>query len=163
MRASGQSVLDTEQAAFVQGGVSILVAGRDPANLPRLARAFGCRVSEDRRTAAVLLARYQSAGLLAAIRANRAIAVVYTLPSTHRSLQLKGDDATIGPIVAGDVDRARACADAFVADIVPLGYDEALCRALLWLDPSELVAVSFTPSVAFDQTPGPRAGERIGA
>lgn len=162
MSSSGKSVLDAEQAAFVQGGVSILAAGRDAGNLPRLARAFGCRVSEDRRTVTVLLARYQSAGLLAAMRANRAIAVAYTLPSTHRSLQLKGDDATIGPIMPGDVEYARAYAESFVAELVSLGYTEALCRAFLWLDPGELVGVSFTPSVAFDQTPGPRAGERIG-
>lgn len=155
-------MLDAEQAAFIQGGVSILVAGRDPDNLPRLARAFGCRVSEDRRVLTVLLARYQSAGLLAAMRANRAVAVVYTLPSTHRSLQLKGDDATIGPIVPGDVERAQAYADSFAGELLSHGHTEAFCRALLWLDPGELVAVSFTPSVAFDQTPGPRAGERIG-
>jgi hypothetical protein len=163
MSVAGNPVLDAEQASFIQGGVSVVVAARDADNLPRVARAFGCRVAEDRSSVGVFLARCQAAPLLAAIRAQRTIAVVFTLPSSHRSLQLKGVDAAIMPPAEGDLERARRHVDAFVADIVPLGYAESVMRALLWLDPAELTVVTFTPEAAFEQTPGPRAGERIGS
>ncbi|HTO47405.1 MAG TPA: hypothetical protein VML91_07180 [Burkholderiales bacterium] len=162
MSVSGEPLLDAEHAAFIQGAVSIVAGSRDAANVPRLARALGCRVSDDRRRVTVFLAAFQAAALLAAIRAEGAIAVAFNLPSTHRAFQLKGTDATVVPLDASDVEWAKRYADAFVADIGLLGYSGALGRALLWFEPAELTGVTFTPSAAFEQTPGPRAGEKVG-
>jgi hypothetical protein len=100
--------------------------------------------------------------LLAAIRAEGAIAVAFNQPSTHRAFQLKGADAEVVPLDRTDVERARRYIDAFVADIALLGYGAAYGRALLWFDPPELTGVVFTPNAAFDQTPGPRAGTPVG-
>lgn len=163
MSAAGKPVLDAEQAVFIQGGVSINAAARDAAMVPRISRALGCRVSDDRRQVTVYVAAFQAAGLLAAIRANRLIAVCFNLPSTHRSLQLKGTDAREVPLERSDLERAQRYVDAFVADISLLGYTDPLGRALLWFEPAELAGVAFTPAAAFDQTPGPRAGARLGS
>jgi hypothetical protein len=157
------TVLDAEQAAFIQSGVSILVASRDAANVPRHARALGCRVGDDRRKVTVFLAAFQAAGLLAAIRSERVIAVAFNLPSTHRALQLKGGDAVAVPAEPADLACAARYADALVADIGSFGWSEAFGRTLLWFEPAELTAVTFTPTAAFDQTPGPRAGTRLGS
>jgi len=162
MSTAGEPVLDAERAAFIQGGVSVVVGARDTGNVPRLARAIGCRVAEDRRRVTVYLSAFQAATLLAAIRAERAITVAFNLPSTHRALQLKGADAEVVPLDCTDIERARAYIDAFVADIALLGFAQAYGRALLWFDPSELTGVAFTPAAAFDQTPGPRAGTPVG-
>ena len=161
MSAAGEPLLDADPAAFIQSGVSIVVASRDAANMPRVARALGCRVSEDRRRVTVYLAAFQAAPLLAAIRAEGAIAVAFNLPSTHRAFQLKGADAAVVPLDRSDVERARRYVDAFSADIGLLGYAEVYGRALLWFDPAELTGVAFTPAAAFEQTPGPRAGVRL--
>jgi hypothetical protein len=61
----------------------------------------------------------------------------------------------------GTIQLAEKYCDAFVAELCPLGYDEPLIRALLWFDPNDLRAVTFTPREAFLQTPGPRAGEPL--
>lgn len=163
MSASGEPLLDAEHAAFIQGAVSIVVGSRDAGIVPRLARALGCRVSDDRRRVTVYFPAFQAATLLAAIRAEGAIAVAFNLPSTHRAFQLKGTDATVVPLDASDVERAKRYTEAFSADIGLLGYSAAYGRALLWFDPAELTGVSFTPAAAFEQTPGPRAGERLGS
>jgi hypothetical protein len=133
--SEGEPVLDADHAAFIQGGVSVVVASRDAARVPRVCRAIGCRVSDDRRRVTVYLSAFQGAPLLAAIRSEGVIAVAFNLPSTHRAYQLKGSDARVVPLE----------------------------RALLWYDPAELTGVAFTPAAAFTQTPGPRAGERIGS
>ena len=96
--------------------------------------------------------------LLQDIGATGAVAVVFSQPSTHRTIQLKGTDAIVEPLEAGDRDIMARQASAFAADIALLGYPFAIAHALLASEPSELVAISFTPSAAFIQTPGPRAG-----
>ena len=163
MSTAGEPLLDADHAAFIQSGVSIVVASRDGANVPRVARALGCRVSEDRRRVTVYLAAFQAAPLLAAVRAEGAIAVAFNLPSTHRAFQLKGTDAAVVPLDRADVERAQRYVEAFSADIGLLGYVAAYGRALLWFDPAELTGVAFAPAAAFEQTPGPRAGVRLGS
>jgi hypothetical protein len=151
-------LLDEALAAFVQTGVSINAGSRGTGNVPALARANGCRVAEDRRTVTVLLAASKAAALLDAVRATGAIAVVFSEPPTHRTIQLKGTDAVVGAASGEDRAFSQRYVDTFVAVLAGLGYSEPVFRALLWADPDDLVAVTFSPSAAFDQTPGPRAG-----
>lgn len=155
------SCLDAELTAFVQGGVSIIAASRDQANLPAIARAAGCRVSPDRRQVTILLAASQSAALLADISSTRTIAVVFSQPSTHRTIQLKGIDAAQASLQDGDRDLISAYTRAFAEELAPLGYRAEQVQALLWGAPDDYVAVSFSVSTAFTQTPGPRAGEPL--
>jgi hypothetical protein len=161
--AAAAPLLDEALAAFVQTGVSINAASRGAGSVPAVARANGCRVAADRRTVDVLVPESKSAALLEAVRDSGTIAVVFSEPPTHRTYQLKGTDATVAP--ATDADRAAAgrWVDAFAAVLAPLGYPEAVFRALLWADPADLVVVRFTPTAAFDQTPGPRAGAPLAA
>ena len=156
-------LLDEALAAFLQTGVSINVGSRSAGNVPMLARANGCRVAADRRTVTVLLAGAKSAALLDAVRASGAIAAVFSEPPTHRTIQLKGTDATVGAATEEDRTLSARYLDAFARVLAPLGYPEPVFRALLWADPADLVAVTFTPSAAFDQTPGPRAGAPLPA
>src|SRR5262245_19729597 len=113
-------------------------------------------------TREVFVAAFQAAALIESLRATGAIAVGFNLPSTHRAFQLKGTDATVGSLDRGDLEIAVRYVEAFIADIALLGYSEPIGRALLAFDPAELLAISFTPSAAFVQTPGPRAGARVG-
>lgn len=157
-------VLDGEHAAFILlPGISMTVASSAPGNLPRIGRALGCRVSPERSRITVLLAGSQCPELVEALRASRAIAVVFSQPSTHRTIQVKGNDAALLPLQADDVALVRRWTDGFVAELTAHGYAESLVRAFLWCDAAELVAVGFTPCAAFQQTPGPRAGLPLGA
>jgi hypothetical protein len=155
-------LIDEQLAAFLCGPVSINVASRTRDRLPVLVRASGCRVAPDRRRVTVFLARSKSESVLEALRATRAVAAVFSLPSSHRSVQLKGSDAEVAAPAAGDPELVERYIGAFTREIDPLGYRPDMGRALLWLDAGDLVAVSFTPAAAFTQTPGPGAGSPLG-
>ena len=101
--------------------------------------------------------------LIAAIHRNGRIAVVFTRPTTHRSLQLKGDDAALVRLRPDDAARVAGYRDAMVAELGGNGISEALTRALLAGGDDELVAIEFTPVAAFVQTPGPDAGKPLGS
>jgi hypothetical protein len=157
-------VLDAEHAAFILlPGISMTAASPGSGNLPRIGRALGCRVSAQRGRITVLFAGGQCPELIEALRASRAIAVVFSQPSTHRTIQVKGADAALEPLAPDDPALAQRWIDGFVAELAALGYAEPLVRAFLWCDPAELVAVGFTPCAAFQQTPGPRAGLPLGS
>lgn len=153
--------LDAANAAFIGCGVMVSVASRDANLAPSVVRALGCRVAPDRRRVTVLLAGSQSAALLRDLRDTRAIAVVFSQPSTHRTIQLKGSDALVGAPEPGDAALIEANCTALVRDMVPAGYPESFVRTLLAFEPHDLVAVTFAPSAAFAQTPGPHAGKRL--
>ncbi len=142
----------------MESGVSVHVASRSPANVPSVARGLGCRIDPDRSRVTIFLSAAQAPDLLADLRASRAAAAVFSKPSTHETIQIKGDDATVSALADGDRARLAAYADALVRDLQSLGYTEAFGRALVDCDPADLVAVAFTAQAAFRQTPGPNAG-----
>lgn len=154
------ALIDAELARFLEGAVSIIVASRDAANQPQLVRAHGCRVARDRRRLRLFLAEAQAAALLEDVRQNRRVAVVFTEPSTHRSLQIKGEGASIRRLRADEAECMEAYRDAMVAQLGTIGISEALTRALLApVGPS--VALELVPAQAFVQTPGPDAGRPL--
>lgn len=152
---------DDEMAAFVTGGISITLASRNAALVPSISRAKGCRVL---RGAAIRLrifvSRSQAGDLLNDIRSIGAISATFTRPETHRTLQFKGTDARVDAM--NDEDRAALAAarESFAVTIRPLGFSGDFARAFLGSDGDE-VAIEFTLSDAFRQTPGPGAGERL--
>lgn len=156
------TALDAELTAFVQGAVGIVVASRDAALCPSVGRAAGCRVDPDRRALTILLAASQNAALLDDIRRHRTIAVVFSEPSSHRTVQLKGRDAVECAVVDEDLRAAAAYAQAFDAELARVGFRGGYARALVAYEPGDLVAVRFSAEQGFLQTPGPRAGEPLG-
>ncbi len=161
MAASEPPLLDAEQADFVCGAVSITAAACHSGGLPNLARATGCRLSPDRRTITILLAATPAAGLLEDVRRTGSIAVVFSLPANHRTLQVKATDARIVPLEAGDEALTARYVDAFVGGLEQLGYPGPVLRCLLAADADDLVAVTFTPTSGTSQTPGPEAGAAL--
>ena len=76
-------------------------------------------------------------------------------------MQLKGADAKVGVPQPGDERHVEAQREAFLRDLVGIGYEEGLPRALLGGDWADAVSVTFTPTAVFAQTPGPNAGTLI--
>ncbi|HEV7372971.1 hypothetical protein [Arenibaculum sp.] len=147
-------------AAFLEGGVSIVVSSSGGEG-PTIGRALGCVVSPDRCRVTVFLSTSANAALVAAVAATGVVAVVFTEPSTNRSVQLKGADARIAP-PEGDVGPLLSRhVEAFRRDLELIGFDEAFTRVLMAYDVDDFVALSFTPRCSFDQTPGARAGSPL--
>ncbi|MFO1322747.1 MAG: pyridoxamine 5'-phosphate oxidase family protein [Burkholderiales bacterium] len=154
-------ILLPEHAAFVQGSVSIVAASCDAQRVPSIGRVAGCAVAADRCTVSVFVAARQAPALLADIRACGRIAVVFSRPSNNRSLQLKGDDATVRPATERELAIVARYVEAFGEEITPLGYGPEQARTLFACVDGDRVAIDFTPSAAFEQTPGPNAGTAI--
>jgi hypothetical protein len=153
--------LDAAHAEFIQGGVSVIVASRDAARVPDAVRGCGCRVSRDRRRVTVLLDRVRAGALLDDLGANGMIAVVFSQPSTHRTIQLKGTDAVL--VATRPADRALAAAhrEDWIGELMRIGYSREFAEAFWGPLPAALAAVAFTPTAAFQQTPGPAAGQPL--
>lgn len=156
-------MLTDDHAAFLQGRISITAASRDARRLPSVVRAAGCRVDRAAGQVTLLLATRQCGQLLADIAATGALAVVFSEPSTHRTLQFKGSDARATALQPGDHDLVAAHRQAFVDEIVPLGYTRELALTVHSVPQDELCAVTFSVDAVFEQTPGPRAGARVDA
>lgn len=153
--------LPEDIAAFIQSGLSITVAGRNDRLVPSLAKAAGCRVSEDRRQVTLLVSALAAETVARDIAHNRLIAVVFSQPSTHRTLQLKGRDACSVPAQPADVGLVRRHVLLFAGEIAPLGWDREFVESLFWHEPEDLLAIRFTPEGAFVGTPGPDAGRTL--
>lgn len=157
-------ILDREDAAFLRiGHLSILGASRGPDNIPFVARAVGYRFSTDLREVILFFPKADAREMLAHIADNGKLAAVFSLSSTHQSLQLKGSDARVGKAVKADLELVNSYCRAFVDHLEKLGFARKAIEAMLAFEPDDLCAVTFTPSAAFSQTPGPNAGRAIGA
>lgn len=159
--SSNCPLLDQARVVFLLGPVSISVASHDAAGVPSLARAFGCRVAEDRREVVVLVPTRTAEDLLRDLAARAPIAVVFSRPKTHETLQLKAPAARLEPLGPTDRQRIRGSGSALAAELIALGYSAAFSHALVAPSREDAVAVSFSPTLLFDQTPGPRAGKRL--
>ncbi len=135
-----------------------MAASSGPANVPSLERGLGCKVSNDRRRVTIFVAAASARVLLEDVRRSGRIAVVFTEPSTHRTIQLKAGDAAVIPAVAADRGTVAAYAEAMVGALARIGREEPVVRAMLSCPREDLLAIAFTPEAAFTQTPGPRAG-----
>lgn len=152
-------MLAPAHAAFVLGGVSIVAASRGAGNRPTIARAAGCKLVDERVT--VFVSRALGPEFLASVRESGLLSVVFSQPSTHRTIQLKGSGALVSPLTAGDADLLGRYVEAFVAELASLGHPADMVRAVVTAPPGDCLAVSFLPAQAFDQTPGPRAGAAL--
>ena len=154
-------VLDVDTVRFMGGGVSMHAASRDGANVANLSRPVGSRVSADRTRVTVFLLASHSGAMLADFRANGRIALVISQPSTHRTIQLKGEDAAVEPLQEEDYVLIARMREAFVRELGSIGYATTLPSTLLEATRGDIVAVGFTVCAAFLQTPGPTAGQPL--
>ncbi|HYF16705.1 MAG TPA: hypothetical protein VEA40_02480 [Ramlibacter sp.] len=148
--------------AMIARGVSVLVASRDAALRPSVMRAVGSDVAPDGSRITVYLSRSQSGQLLSDIEQTGHLATVFSEPATHRTVQVKASAARLRPAAEADRPILARYLASMEHEIERVGYPPALTRAMLAHRLDDVVAVSFTPELAFDQTPGPRAGSALG-
>jgi hypothetical protein len=154
-------LLDAARADFITHHVAMNVASCSAARVPSVVRAHGCRVSPDRRRVTVFVSVPRAAKVIEDLRAGGGIAVVFTLPHTHETLQLKAARADVVPLAPGDAACIRAYVESLVEELCRVGYKETLGRAVMSSADEESVGLSFEPAAAFVQTPGPKAGSRL--
>ena len=154
-------VLTSDLVSFCQSGLSIIVASCEADGCPIGGPALACTIDTRNQTVRLVLPRKPNGPLLQAIAQGKGIAATFTLPSTHRSIQLKGPSAKICPLRADDKRHAADQSAGFVRELITIGYPEVFAQALCGYDARDLAALSFTPTQAFQQTPGPDAGSAL--
>jgi len=154
------SPIGPEQAALIAGRVSIMVGSRDAALRPHLLRAVGCRLSDDRRQVTLLVPQGSNGEVLDDLRDNGRIAVVFSEPSTHRTVQVKGRDARVHPCGPDDATLADGYRERFTAELGGIGHRADVAHAILSRG-GAMMAVTFTITEAFEQTPGASAGQPL--
>lgn len=155
--------LPADLVAMMARGVSVIVGSRDARLRPSIMRAVGSRVDAGGQSITVYLARRQSRQLLQDLAATGQLAVVFSEPSTHRSVQLKATRVDMRAADEGDLPVLQAYLRAMEGELALIGFDAAVARAILAHRLEDVVAVRFVPEQAFEQTPGPKAGASLGA
>jgi hypothetical protein len=142
-------------------GVTLRVGSSTPQGQPELHFGHAAWALPDGRLE-VLVRTLQGAELLAAIRATGRVAVSAGLPSNCQVLHVKGVDAQVLPAHAEQQDRFTHCFEAWMSQIALFGSQRSQVMAIFGdLSLSRLSCVRFTPLAAWDQTPGPGAGQAI--
>lgn len=147
--------------AFLSGGVSISLASADGCGIATLCRALGCRFEDGGRALNLVVDRDQAAEALANIRATGRVAVTFSQPSSHRTVQFKGHDARVLEATREDLEACRAHIADFAAELGPFGWSRDYVDALLHLREDRVLCIRFAPDSAYQQTPGPAAGARL--
>jgi hypothetical protein len=160
--SASPSLLSPDWIAMVAGGVSTIVSACDAAMRPSLMRAMGSTISGDGRSVTVFLARRQSRKLLQDLAATGRIAVVFSQPSSHRTLQVKANGVQVRPMEEADRPLLDRYLLAMEQELIAVGVAPPFTRAMLAHTLNDVVAIRFEPTDAFDQTPGARAGARLG-
>lgn len=160
---SPTSLLSPEHIAMVDKGVSAIVSACDAQLRPSIMRAMGSSITPDGGTVTVYLARQQSRQLLLDLAATGRIAVVFSEPLSHQTVQVKASQPRIRPAQAADEPLLQRYRAAMEYELARVGIDARFVHAMFAWQLDDLVAISFEPEVAFDQTPGPRAGAALPA
>ena len=156
------SQLPAALVALIEQGVSIHVASRDGRLRTSVMRALGSSVDRAANRVTVFVARSQAAQLLHDLQAGGPLAAMFSQPSTHFTLQVKATRVAVRAAQEGDRALLERYAQAMEREIASVGYPPRLTRAMLAHRLDDLVALTFEPEEAFDQTPGANAGTRLG-
>ena len=163
-RAKSSVSISAELKAFLESGVSVVVGTRDSTFVPEAVRAWGPRVGQDRRSVSLCVALATSGRTLNNLRDNGCVAATFALPTSYKTIQLKGrcvGTARPNPQDLAAVERHR---NSFLASTdkigVPKRFTEGLWQREL-MESAVMVKIRFVAEQAFDQTPGPDAGSLL--
>jgi len=163
MPALPRPLLNPEHIAMIDKGVSAIVASRNAAHRPSLMRAVGASIAPDGSELTVYVARSRSRQLLQDVAATGQIAVVFSEPMSHRTVQVKARDVELRSAVDSDAPVLQRYLRSMEHEIGNVGQSAAFVQAMLACRLDDVVAIRFRPSEAYDQTPGPKAGSALPA
>jgi hypothetical protein len=152
-------MVDPQLAAFLEEGLAIHIATRDRRLAPDGTRATAIRTEPGGTHVVVYVPAIAEARVVPNLEANGQVAVVLVRVRDERSCQLKGVFA--GARKARDDERPFVMEqwDRFVQNIEQIGLPRAVTgQWTMW----PCLAIALQVTELFDQTPGPRAGAKLG-
>lgn len=154
-------VLTEELAEFCQSGVSVVLGVSTISGQPIAGLALACRITSG-GTMKIFLREPANVPLLAALAGGAPIALTFSEPRTHRSIQVKADRARQVELETGDLELVARQVAFFESELVFINYTPRFAAYYCAYRDDELVALELMPRHAFVQTPGPGAGEQLG-
>lgn len=149
-----------EVLEFIQSGVSIIV-GVVGANR----RAEGGRALATRVVAGgIVRLMYPTEGndaITASAQSAGAIAVTFSAPLSHRTIQLKAGSSRAEQLEPDDRISVDQQMDAFAGVLRALGFPPQFVKAFCDNRSKSIGVLSFVPEAAYEQTPGPGAGREL--
>ena len=153
--------LPPDWAAHLESGVSHRLGSSHADGRPEICRGLAARALPDGRIELVLNAEV-GRPLLEAVAGSRRIAYVGSQPDTNRTLHLKGSDAERFQPTPEHLPLFARCRDRFIARVEPFGFSaDTITGFWFAVGLEQLAGIRFTPDGAWDQTPGPGAGQSI--
>jgi hypothetical protein len=150
--------LAEEVATFVTGGVAVIVATRDGELRPQVGRGWGTEVSSGGDALTLCVGVPSGSSMRSNLEHGSPVAATFSLPTSYRTVQIKGDVLEVGEPTAGQLARVEEHYDAFARETEQVGVSRELSRRLV---DRALVAVTFSARELYDQTPGVNAGARL--
>ncbi|HET7539757.1 MAG TPA: hypothetical protein VFK05_07790 [Polyangiaceae bacterium] len=155
MTLSTSALADLREFACL--GVSLMLVTRDERLLPEITRAAGARLGED-GLLRLALPLPESRRTVWNLETTPVVALSLVLPTTYRTLQVKGNDAHVVDWPGHEL-IARKHADNFVEEVVAVGIPREVADS--FFSHHRYVCMAFTPLEIYDQTPGPASGLRV--
>jgi hypothetical protein len=156
--------ISAELKAFLESGVSVVVGTRDADLVPEITRAWGLLVSKDRKSVSLCVPLATSHKTLDNLAGNGQMAVCCSLPTSYKTVQLKGQCIETADPSRADLAAVERHREAFGRLNQRIGFpsqrSESFWRRELETSPV-LVKLRFVPEQIFDQTPGPDAGSPL--
>ncbi len=157
---AGQIHLPAEILEFVQSGVSVIVGvvgadGRAQAGRALATRVDGC---------GALRLMYPTEGNMGITRSAQSggpIAVTFSAPLSHRTIQLKSGASRVEELMPEDRNSLERQMDAFAAVLRAIGFPPSFVKSFCDNRSASICVLSFVPQAAFEQTPGPGAGREL--
>jgi hypothetical protein len=138
----------------LQDGVSYRLGSSTADGRPEISRALAAQALPDGRIE-VLLNPQIGAALLRAVEATRRIAFIAAQPGSNRTLHVKGRDAELFAPGTAHQETFERCRDRFIARVEPFGFQRQVLLDMMYdLGATQLQGLRFTPTGAWDQTPG---------
>jgi hypothetical protein len=157
-RVSGEVAVDADVAAFLRGGVALVVATRDAELRPEIARGWGPVLSEEGCVLQLCVGAQRDSRTIANLEHNGELAATFSLPTTYRSIQIKGTLRELRDPAPGELALVHAHLAAFVDEAERVGVPRV--AGSRFAEPP-FVAVTIAIRELYDQTPGARAGSAL--
>jgi hypothetical protein len=152
--------LSDDVISFIESGVSIVMAVVGPTGRAHAGRALAARVLPD-ATLRIIFPHEGNDAITAAVQTGGPIAVTFSAPLSHRTLQIKGLSSRPEELDPVDLAMSQTQCKAFAGVIAAAGHPPAFVQAFMDYCASTPQVLSFPAHEAYEQTPGPGAGRSL--
>ena len=156
--ARGETAVDADVAAFLAAGVAAVVASRDAGLRAEIARAWGPELAADGCVLRICVAAAAGSKMLVNLEQHGAVAITFTLPTTYRSVQIKGVVRELREPTQEELERVVRHIEAFLDEAERVGVPRRL--GARFAEPP-FSALTIEIRELYDQTPGAGAGRSL--